>query len=69
MIEVEENPDNLEEWVDVILLTFDGARRMGNTPKEICDMIIYKQTKNEKRKWPDYKEGDSERIIEHMREV
>jgi hypothetical protein len=57
----------LEEWVDVIILAFDGAWRSGATPEQIAAAIEAKQTKNEGRKWPDWRTADPNKAIEHDR--
>lgn len=66
--EIEETPHRLEEWVDVMLLAFDGAWRAGYTPEGIAWMIHEKQTKNEARKWPDWRTAPPDQPIEHVRE-
>lgn len=55
------------EWADVIILGFDGAWRSGATPAQIIDAIVAKQTKNEGRKWPDWRTADPTKAIEHDR--
>jgi hypothetical protein len=57
----------LPEWVDVIILAFDGAWRSGATPEQIVSAIVAKQTKNEGRKWPDWRTADRGKAIEHDR--
>ena len=57
----------LGEWVDVIILGFDGAWRSGATPEQIVAAIVAKQTKNEGRKWPDWRTADPGKAIEHDR--
>lgn len=57
----------LAEWVDVIILAFDGAWRSGATPEQIVQAIVAKQTKNEGRKWPDWRTADPTKAIEHDR--
>tara|TARA_A100001391_G_scaffold99657_2_gene66248 strand:- start:120 stop:644 length:525 start_codon:yes stop_codon:yes gene_type:complete len=65
--EVRENPDDLSEWVDLMLLAFDGAWRQGFTAQQITDAIAAKQTKNENRTWPDWRTADPDKAIEHDR--
>ncbi|MDR3503083.1 MAG: DUF550 domain-containing protein [Legionella sp.] len=65
--EIEESPTDLEEWVDLILLALDGAWRAGYSPSEIASKINYKQTKNENRKWPDWRTADPNKAIEHVK--
>ena len=57
----------LPEWVDVIILAFDGAYRSGASPRQIIEAIEAKQTKNEGRRWPDWRTADPEKAIEHDR--
>ena len=65
--EIEANPADLTEWVDVILLAFDGAWRAGYEPEEIAGGINAKQTKNEGRQWPDWRTVDPNKAIEHVK--
>lgn len=65
--EIREAPEDISEWVDVIILAFDGAWRAGWEPQQIIDAIIEKQGKNEKRKWPDWRTADPDKAIEHVR--
>ena len=66
--EIEESPEDLEEWVDVILLALDGAWRAGHSAAEICAAIDAKQTKNEARDWPDWRTQSPDKAIEHVRD-
>jgi hypothetical protein len=50
--EIKEDPNNVVEWIDVIILAIDGAWRAGYSPEEICDALEKKQIKNFHRKWP-----------------
>lgn len=65
--EIEENPTDVTEWVDVVILAFDGAWRAGWEPQEIIDAIKAKQKKNEARNWPDWRIADRDSAIEHIR--
>lgn len=68
LVEVREAaPNNLGEWVDVIILAFDGAWRSGAEPQQIIDAIKAKQAKNEGREWPDWRGADPDKAIEHVR--
>jgi hypothetical protein len=66
--EIEENPDDVEEWIDVIILAFDGAFRTGHSAKEIIETLQAKQFKNEQRKWPDWRTAEPGKAIEHIKE-
>lgn len=65
--EVRESPRDLEEWVGVILLALDGARRQGYPATAICDALAAKQRKNEGRQWPDWRGHPTDQPIEHLR--
>lgn len=67
--EVLEHPSDLKEWVDVIILGFDGAWRAGHKPHEIIAAIKAKQLENEGRTWPDWRTADVGKAIEHVREL
>jgi len=69
LIEIEEAPEDLEEWIDVIILALDGAWRVGYTPEEIGRVLEYKLAKNKSRKWPDWRKAPAGKAIEHIREV
>lgn len=65
--EVAADPTVLEEWVDVIILGFDGAWRAGHEPQAIIDAIKAKQAENEARTWPDWRTMPPDQAIEHVR--
>jgi Protein of unknown function (DUF550) len=67
LAEIEADPDDLSEWVDVILLALDGAWRTRCTPEQIASAIEEKQIKNENRIWPDWRTADPNKAIEHVR--
>lgn len=67
LAEIEAAPGDLEEWVDVILLAFDGAWRAGHEPWEIVAGIECKQAKNEARDWPNWRTADPDGPIEHCK--
>lgn len=65
--EIEAEPTDLYEWVDLVLLSLDGAWRAGHSPEAIAEAINAKQAKNEARKWPDWRTADPDKAIEHDR--
>jgi hypothetical protein len=69
LVEIEADPDDLEEWVDGIILLFDGALRRGFNPDQIVAAIEAKQTKNEGRKWPNWRTADPNAPIEHVKGI
>lgn len=65
--EISQKPEDLMEWVDVILLALDGAWRAGHDSAAIAAAINYKQGRNESRTWPDWRTADPDKAIEHKR--
>lgn len=65
--EIESDPADLMEWVDVVLLALDGAWRSGASPEEIAAALEAKLTRNESRTWPDWRTADPDKAIEHVR--
>lgn len=68
LVEIENNPTDLEEWIDVVLLALDGAWRAGYKPQEIADQLSAKLYKNEVRTWPDWRLSNPNQAIEHIEE-
>lgn len=69
LLEIEADPTDIGEWVDVIILAFDGAWRAGWEPQQIIDAIKAKQAKNEARTWPDWRTASEDAAIEHDRTI
>jgi hypothetical protein len=67
LTEVEGEHGPLSEWVDVIILGLDGAWRSGATPEQIVAALEAKQSKNENRKWPDWRTAPVGKAMEHDR--
>lgn len=67
LTEIEAKPDDVSEWVDVVLLALDGAWRAGYTPEQIAQAIDTKQVRNETRNWPDWRTAEPGKAIEHIR--
>jgi hypothetical protein len=67
LTEIEEHPDDLSEWADVVILGLDGFWRAGATPEQIIAAIVAKQVKNEARVWPDWRTQPLDKAIEHDR--
>jgi len=68
LLEIEQDPTNLVEWIDVVILALDGAWRAGHTPTTIAQALVLKQARNESRQWPDWRTVNPEQAIEHVRE-
>ena len=67
LVEVAESNGRLEEWIDIAILAFDGAWRCGASPEAIAAALEAKQTKNERRQWPDWRTAAPGKAIEHVR--
>lgn len=65
--EIRENPKDAMEWIDVVILAFDGAWRAGHEPAEIAEALLAKYAKNRARTWPDWRTAPADRAIEHVR--
>lgn len=65
--EIELDPTGPGEWVDVLLLAFDGARRHGATSEETIGALWTKLRINEQRSWPDWRTAPEGTAIEHDR--
>lgn len=65
--ELEENPMDLEEWMDALHLVLDGYWRAGGDPKEVLIHFMMKQRKNFNRDWPDWRDAKPGEPIEHVR--
>lgn len=67
--EIEADPTDVTEWIDVVILALDGAWRAGWEPQQIIDAIKAKQARNEVRTWPDWRTAAPDKAIEHTREA
>ncbi|MAY63959.1 MAG: hypothetical protein CML29_17285 [Rhizobiales bacterium] len=73
--EVQESHGCPSEWVDVVILGLDGLTRslsfviedQDEVADEACRMIVDKQSRNERRDWPDWRTADPDKAIEHDR--
>jgi hypothetical protein len=71
--------NDLEEWIDVVILALDGAWRCAAraNPKAsaeelasmVTTMIEFKHKKNAKRTWPPWQEQDPDKAIGHIKEM
>lgn len=67
LAEIESDPGDVEEWVDVMLLALDGAWRTGATPAQISDAIKAKSAVLRTRTYPDWRTLSEDDPIEHIR--
>lgn len=61
------NYEDVDEWIDIIILGFDGAWRTGVDEQVILERLELKQYRNEARTWPDWRTADRDHAIEHDR--
>lgn len=67
LIEVESSPDDVTEWIDIVILALDGAWRAGHDAATVIAALQSKQAKNESRTWPDWRNADPSKAIDHDR--
>lgn len=67
LVEVEQDPRDLKEWIDVVTLALDGAWRAGYSPEQIVNQLDRTLTRNENREWPDWRTAPPDTAIEHVR--
>lgn len=67
--EIEAAPNDLTEWIDVVILALDGAWRAGYSPEQIVDALIAKQARNEARTWPDWRTQPTDAPIKKLQEA
>jgi len=67
--ELREAPDDINEWIDLILLAIDGAWRSGSDQNEIVECLKAKLTINCARNWPDHTFYMASEAIQHLKPV
>lgn len=65
LAEIQADPDDTREWIDVILLAIDGYRRHGGKPEQLAAMLQWKQDHNMEREWPPILPEDQP--VEHIK--
>ena len=65
--EIRKAPGDVEEWVDIIILGFEGALRNAGSVDEVVDCLRMKQNKNLNRTWPDWRKADLNKPVEHLK--
>lgn len=66
--EVEDDPTDISEWVDVVILASDGAMRHGASPQDVIRAVHEKWAVNRSRRWPDWRGRGEDETIEHVRD-
>ncbi|OCP12375.1 hypothetical protein BBX50_16400 [Ensifer sp. LC11] len=67
--EIEQDPRDLSEWIDVVILAMDGFWRHGGQASDLMPALLGKQKKNMARVWPDWRSMSEDQAIEHDRSV
>jgi Protein of unknown function (DUF550) len=67
LIEICNDPQDLAEWIDVVILALDGAWRAGHSAESIAAALNAKLEKNKQRTWPDWRTASENKAIEHDR--
>jgi len=67
LLEVASDPTDTTEWVDIVLLAFDGAFRNGASPEDVISALVNKQFINKKRTWPDWRLVPEGQPIKHVK--
>lgn len=68
LAEIQQDPLDYKEWIDVIILAINGAMRtVGGNPQVVIDGLINKLDVIKKRSWPDWRIVGEDRAIEHIR--
>lgn len=67
LTEIEREPHDLSEWIDVVILAMDGFWRHGGKAEDLMPALLAKQQKNMARVWPDWRTMSEDSAIEHDR--
>lgn len=67
LVEIRQDPHDVTEWLDVVILALDGAWRASYSPEEIVAALQAKYAKNRARTWPDWRTASEDSPIEHVR--
>lgn len=67
LAEIEADPSDPTEWMDGVILLFDGAMRAGHDPWTLVRVWMDKLDANERREWPDWRTQDPDQPIEHIK--
>ncbi|MCW5711289.1 dATP/dGTP pyrophosphohydrolase domain-containing protein [Shinella sp.] len=67
LTEIEREPHDLSEWIDVVILAMDGFWRHGGKAEDLMPALLAEQQKNMARVWPDWRTMSEDSAIEHDR--
>lgn len=65
LLEIQADPTDVVEWIDVMILAMDGYWRAGGDPAHLMGALRVKQMKNFARTWPP--PGPEDEASEHIR--
>ena len=63
-VEIAEDPADVQEWVDAIILSFDALLNLGRSPEQVCALLCAKQSLNTQREWPKPTDGEPTEHLE-----
>lgn len=66
--EVEEDPTDPKEWIDVMILAIHGLFTLGLDGSDVLEDYFNKMLDNFEREWPDWRTADPTEPLEHVRE-
>lgn len=67
--EIETDPTDPVEWIDVVLLALDGALRLTSDPVKVASVLRLKLEQNKRRRWPDWRIVSDVKAIKHIPDV
>ena len=65
--EIESDPRDYLEWLDVMILALNGAMRITENPDLVIEGLVKKLAINKNRIWPDWQTLTDGDPIEHVR--
>ena len=68
LVELQADPMDVEEWIDLTFLALDGAFRAGADPATVARTLNGKLKTNMARRWPDWRTAEPGKAIEHDRD-
>lgn len=68
LLEIEKDPHDLMEYIDVVILAMDGFWRHGGRADQFMGYLHLKQQRNMARTWPDWRTIGEDKAIEHVSE-
>lgn len=66
--EIEKDPTDPKEWIDVMILAIHGLFTLGLDGGDVLEAYADKMLDNFEREWPDWRTADPTEPLEHVRE-